>query len=99
MRDMLQTRKALSSRSRPDQEYALGRSESTSVPIFARGANFGSLAYAEMMSVMSRMLFHFDMTLCDESIGWGHKQKTFVFWEKPPLMVRLALSDGSKGRI
>ncbi|KAF1346978.1 cytochrome P450 monooxygenase-like protein [Delphinella strobiligena] len=52
-----------------------------------------NLAYAELTSIMSRLLFSFDMTLCEESISWGDHQKTYNFWEKPPLMVKLALSD------
>jgi hypothetical protein len=34
------------------------------------------------------MLWHFDMTLEDESRSWI-SQKEFVFWDKPSLWVKL----------
>lgn len=52
-----------------------------------------SLAYAELTSVMSRLLFKIDMTLCEEWMNWGDHQITFNFWEKPPLMVEMVLAD------
>ena len=47
-----------------------------------------SLAYAEMRSILARMLWHFDMELCEVSKEWS-KQLIFVLWEKRALMVKL----------
>lgn len=47
-----------------------------------------SLAYFEIRSILTRMLWHFDMDLEDESLGWTD-QKEYTLWDKPPLWVRL----------
>ena len=38
---------------------------------------------------MARMLWHFDMRLCDESQTWMD-QKIFFMWEKPALNIVLS---------
>ncbi|KAF1810767.1 benzoate 4-monooxygenase cytochrome P450 [Eremomyces bilateralis CBS 781.70] len=50
-----------------------------------------NLAYHEIRLLLATTLYHFDMTLCDESMNWCD-QKVFALWEKPPLMVNLALA-------
>lgn len=52
-----------------------------------------NLAYAEMRSIMARMLWNFDMELCDDSKDWA-RQKVFVLWDKPALNVRLKVRKG-----
>ena len=47
-----------------------------------------SLAYAEMRSILARMLWNFDMKLCEASKKWTD-QRVFVLWEKLPLLVKL----------
>ena len=47
-----------------------------------------SLAYAEMRTILARMLWNFDMELCEVSKDWN-KQRIFLLWEKPALMVKL----------
>lgn len=47
-----------------------------------------SLAYAEMRSILARMLWNFDMELCEASKEWN-KQRIYLLWEKPALMVKL----------
>ncbi|KAL4810615.1 benzoate 4-monooxygenase cytochrome P450 [Aspergillus unguis] len=47
-----------------------------------------NLAYAEMKLILSRLVFHFDMTLNKESQGWINHE-TYLVWEKPPLGVHL----------
>jgi cytochrome P450 len=47
-----------------------------------------NLAYHEMRLLITMMLFHFDITLEEESKDWA-KQKVFIFWDKKPLMVKL----------
>jgi hypothetical protein len=46
------------------------------------------LAMAQMKSIMARLVWHFDMSLCKESANWN-KQKIFLLWEKPDLMIKL----------
>jgi cytochrome P450 len=47
-----------------------------------------NLAYNEMRLILARVLWNFDLTLCEESNEW-YKQKAYVLWEKPPLMCKL----------
>jgi cytochrome P450 len=47
-----------------------------------------SLAWAEIRTVLARLVWHFDMELMEESKDW-EKQKVFIMWHKPSLMVRL----------
>lgn len=42
-----------------------------------------------MRSILARMLWNFDMELCEASMGWKD-QRVFIMWEKPALMVKLA---------
>ncbi|TGO65481.1 hypothetical protein BCON_0002g00650 [Botryotinia convoluta] len=44
------------------------------------------LAMAEMRAILVRILWHFDINLCEESRNWD-EQKVFILWEKPDLMV------------
>ncbi|TVY24378.1 Cytochrome P450 monooxygenase [Lachnellula hyalina] len=46
------------------------------------------LAMAEMRAILARILWHFDISLCEESARWN-EQKVFIFWDKPDLMVTL----------
>ncbi|KAH8663891.1 isotrichodermin C-15 hydroxylase [Ilyonectria robusta] len=48
-----------------------------------------NLAWAEMRLVLAQMLWHFDFELTPESDGWINRQKVFLFWEKPPLKVKI----------
>ena len=48
-----------------------------------------SLAYAEMRVLLTRVIWNFDMELCEESRSWGIDQKVFFFFVKPPLIVKL----------
>lgn len=47
-----------------------------------------SLAYHEMRLMLAKVLYAFDISLCEESNNWTD-QKVFTLWEKPPLYVRL----------
>ncbi|KAI4152136.1 MAG: hypothetical protein L6R39_001887 [Caloplaca ligustica] len=47
-----------------------------------------NLAYLEMRSILVRILWNFDITLCEESHGWSD-QKSYILWDKPPLWVKL----------
>ena len=49
-----------------------------------------SLAYAEMLLILARIIFSFDMQIADQSSNWLDNQKNFNFWEKPSLRVHLA---------
>ncbi|KAM0292742.1 hypothetical protein HYE67_011444 [Fusarium culmorum] len=48
-----------------------------------------NLAYAEMRLVVSRLLWAFDLELEQGQDDWVKKQRTFVVYEKSPLMVKL----------
>ncbi|GIZ44025.1 hypothetical protein CKM354_000723400 [Cercospora kikuchii] len=47
-----------------------------------------NMAYHEMRLILTKTLYNFDLTLCEESKQWAD-QKTYIMWEKKPLMVRL----------
>jgi cytochrome P450 len=47
-----------------------------------------NLAYAEIRSIMCRILWNFESELCPESNNWN-QQKVYFLWEKPPLMIKL----------
>ena len=42
---------------------------------------------------MARMLWNFDLELCDDSKEWA-RQKVFFLWDKPALNVRLRVREG-----
>jgi len=42
---------------------------------------------------MARMLWYFDIELCEESRDWA-KQKVYILWDKPALNVKLRERDG-----
>lgn len=48
-----------------------------------------ALAYAEMRLILARLIWKFDMELCDDSKEWLKDQKNYVLWEKPALHMRL----------
>jgi hypothetical protein len=43
-----------------------------------------------MRAILARLLWHFDIELCEESQGWLKGQKVFVLWDKPDLMIKLS---------
>lgn len=47
-----------------------------------------SLAYFEARLILAKVLWHFDLSLCDESRNWA-SQKVFLLWEETPLMVEV----------
>lgn len=48
-----------------------------------------NLAYAEMRLILARLVWNFDMKLCDESKMWMEGQKNYLLWYKPDLMMEL----------
>lgn len=50
---------------------------------------FFSLAYAEMRTILARLIFNFDVMLAPGMDEWMKTQKVFSMWQKPPLMVHL----------
>ena len=49
-----------------------------------------NLAYNEMRLILARVLWNFDLELCDKSKYWN-EQRTYVLWEKPALWCKLSL--------
>jgi cytochrome P450 len=47
-----------------------------------------SLAWAEIRAILARLVWHFDFEMMDTSRDW-EKQKVFILWSKPSLMVKL----------
>ncbi|KAK7182615.1 cytochrome P450 [Paraphaeosphaeria sporulosa] len=47
-----------------------------------------NMAYHEMRLIMTRVLYTFDLELCEESRNWGD-QNCYIIWEKKPLMCTL----------
>ncbi|GFG09634.1 isotrichodermin C-15 hydroxylase [Aspergillus lentulus] len=48
-----------------------------------------NLAWAEMRMILAYMLWHFDLELHPASKDWIDKQKVFMLWQKPDLMVKM----------
>lgn len=48
-----------------------------------------NLAYAEMRTVLARVMFNFDLMLAPECERWMEDQKISGVWVKPPLMLHL----------
>ncbi|EHA25595.1 hypothetical protein ASPNIDRAFT_42038 [Aspergillus niger ATCC 1015] len=47
-----------------------------------------NLAYHEMRLILAKVLYHYDLRLAPESVGW-EKQNTWTLWQKNRLMVQL----------
>jgi cytochrome P450 len=48
-----------------------------------------NLAYAEMRVILARLLWNFDIELCQESRNWVEGMKVFMIYQRPPLKVIL----------
>lgn len=48
-----------------------------------------NLAYAEMRTILARMVFNFDLKLASGCEEWDQHQKIFNLWAKPPLLIHL----------
>jgi len=48
-----------------------------------------NLAYTEMRVIMARVLWNFDLELCEESRDWAERLKIYQLWAKEPLMVKI----------
>jgi hypothetical protein len=46
------------------------------------------MAYHEMRLILVKVLYNFDLELCEESDDWAN-QNVFILWEKKDLMVRI----------
>lgn len=54
-----------------------------------------NLAYNEMRLILARVLWNFDLELCQESQDWAN-QNSYVLWEKPELIYRLRNGETRK---
>lgn len=53
-----------------------------------------SLAYAEMTSILAKLMYHFEMSFADASMmTWGDVLQARMFWLKPPLPVKFQFAD------
>lgn len=55
-----------------------------------------NLAYNEARVILAKLLWNFDLELCEESEKWIEMQRTSVVWEKRPLMVKLRERERSQ---
>lgn len=46
------------------------------------------MAYHEMRLILTKLLYNFDIELCEESKMWID-QKIFIMWDKSPLMCNI----------
>jgi hypothetical protein len=53
------------------------------------------MAWAEIHIILARLVWNFDMELQEESANWGERQKVYVLWDKPSLMVKLKPRENS----
>ncbi|RYN80709.1 hypothetical protein AA0117_g2778 [Alternaria alternata] len=51
-----------------------------------------NLAWAEIRSILARLVWHFELELLEPEKRWDD-QKVFVLWQKPSLMVKLRARD------
>lgn len=61
--------------------------------------NVLSLAYMEMRLILARIIWNFDLSLCNDSHDWIGKQRVFILWEKTPLNVYLTPVNRDSGRV
>lgn len=47
------------------------------------------LAWAELRITMAKLLWHFDFELASPDEDWWNKQRTYLIWERLPLMINL----------
>ncbi|KAE9376744.1 cytochrome P450 ClCP1 [Stipitochalara longipes BDJ] len=48
-----------------------------------------NLAWLEIKIILARVIYNFDLELCEESRGWMERQKFYIVAERSELMVRL----------
>ncbi|RAL14685.1 cytochrome P450 [Aspergillus homomorphus CBS 101889] len=77
-------------------QYSEDRREAFQPFSFGPKACIGrNLAYAEMRTVLAKLLWHFDLTMDEKCSRWD-ESRTYVVWDKPDLWLRLrrANKDG-----
>jgi cytochrome P450 len=76
-----------------DEEYAQDkRSVVQPFSVGPRNCIGQNLAWAEIRTILARLMWHFDFEILDESRDW-EKQKVFILWSKPSLMVKLKVRN------
>ncbi|KAF2814750.1 cytochrome P450 [Mytilinidion resinicola] len=48
-----------------------------------------NMAWMELRILIAKLVFLFDFKLDDDDFDWDRDSRTFVLWEKPPLMTRV----------
>ncbi|KAG6367110.1 hypothetical protein INS49_001292 [Diaporthe citri] len=74
----------------PDSEFG-GDDKGGSQP-FSHGLRScagKALAWVEMRITMAKLLWHFDFELASPDEDWWNKQRTYLIWERLPLMINL----------
>ncbi|KAK8137100.1 hypothetical protein PG984_005040 [Apiospora sp. TS-2023a] len=74
----------------PPAEYVDDNHEATQAfSLGPRGCIGKNLAMSELRLILARVLWNFNINMCEESRGWKESQKTYNVWDKKPLMVVL----------
>ncbi|EGU71747.1 hypothetical protein FOXB_17742 [Fusarium oxysporum f. sp. conglutinans Fo5176] len=76
---------------RRDSEYYANDKKQAFQPfsLGPRGCLGKNMAYHEMRLILVKVLYNFDLSLCEESDDWAN-QKTFTLWDKPELMAHIS---------
>ena len=48
-----------------------------------------NLARLEMRLILAKLVWNFDMQLCEEDDSWVTSQKAYGLWDKDPLLVKI----------
>lgn len=74
-----------------DARFANDRKDAFQPFLFgARNCIGRNLAYAEMRSILARVMWNFDIKLVDANEDWIGKNTLYSLWDKPPLNVYLS---------
>lgn len=59
--------------------------------IFRESNLYNSLANAEMRLILTKLLWHFDLELSPEYVGWVNHH-SYSLWDRPSMKVKLSLA-------
>jgi cytochrome P450 len=54
------------------------------------------MAQLEMRLILAKIMWKYDFSLVDDKMDWIAASKTYVFWKKPELWVRLSGREGGQ---
>ena len=51
-----------------------------------------NMAYHEIRIILAKVLWNFDLKLCEDSADWVSEQKIYIMWDKGPLYCQIMSS-------